>query len=153
MKVIVCDKCFNIPKITIANKNQIELECSICNTIESLNLEYFNRFINIKENDDLFKLPKCNYSKNHSAQAILYCFKCSKYLCNDCLNIHNEIFEERGHITIKQKMNHQYHCRKKGHEENVLNYFCTKCNNYLCCFCKCEHPKEYKYDFGDDESK
>ena len=72
MKVIVCDKCFNIPKITIANKNQIELECSICNTIESLNLEYFNRFINIKENDDLFKLPKCNYSKNHSAQAILY---------------------------------------------------------------------------------
>ena len=153
MKVIVCDKCFNVPKITIINKNQIELECSICNSISPLDLDYFNRFINIKENDDLFVLPKCNYCKNHSSPANLYCFKCSKYICNDCLSNHEQIFEGKGHITIKQKISHQYFCKKEKHEENILNCFCTKCNNYLCCDCKCEHENYNKYNFSDDEDK
>ena len=153
MKVIVCDKCFNIPKITIVNTNQIQLECSTCNTILSFELDYFNRFINIKENDDLFKLPDCNYIKNHSAKAILYCFKCGKYICNNCLNNHNDIFEGKGHITINQKISHQYFCKNHGIEENRFFCFCTKCNNYQCYECKCEHQNEDKYYFNNDEIK
>ena len=151
MKVIVCDKCFNIPKITIINKNQIQLDCSICNSISSLDLDYFNRFITINENDDLFVLPKCNYNKNHSSPANLYCFKCGKYICKDCLTNHEQIFEGKGHITIEQKISHQYYCEKEKHEENILNCFCIKCNSYLCCDCKCDHDDWYKYNFSDED--
>ena len=148
MNLIVCDKCFNIPKIIIINKNKIELDCQICNNISSLDIEYFNKFINVNENDELFTLPNCNY-RNHEAQSILYCFKCNKYLCNDCLNRHNEMPQGREHTTIKQKISHQYFCSKRGHEENILNRFCLKCNNYLCCDCKCEHKENDKYLFDD----
>ena len=102
MKVVVCEKCFNIPKIIIKNKNEIQLECQTCKSINLSPIDYFNRYININEKDDLYSLPYCNF-KEHNEKAILYCFKCNKYLCNDCLRNHNAIFKEKGHITIKQK--------------------------------------------------
>ena len=148
MKVIICENCFNIPKITINNKNEIQLECQTCKSITHSPIDYFNRYINIKENDDLFALPNCNFT-DHLEKAILYCFKCGKYLCNDCLKNHNAIFKEKGHITIKQKINHKYFCDKQGHEENILNRFCLKCNKYLCCDCKCEHKDNDIYNFNN----
>ena len=152
MKVIVCEKCFHIPKITIANKNQIQLECQNCNSNISSDINYFNKFIKVNENDDLFTLPNCNF-KNHQVKSIIYCFKCGKYLCNDCLNNHNEIFQGNGHITIKQKIYHQYFCEKKDHKENILNRFCLKCNNYLCYNCKCEHNEKDMYIFNNIENE
>ena len=148
MKVVVCEKCFNIPKIIIKNKNEIQLECQTCKSINLSPIDYFNRYININEKDDLYSLPYCNF-KEHNEKAILYCFKCNKYLCNDCLRNHNAIFKEKGHITIKQKINHKYFCENEGHEENILNRFCTKCNKYLCCDCKCEHNGNDIYNFNN----
>ena len=112
MKIIVCEKCFSIPKITIINSLEVELECQTCKTNKIYKFDYFKRFINIKENDDLFDLPNC-YKKKHSSKANIYCFKCNKYLCNDCLESHNEFFEGEKHDTINQKINHQYFCTKK----------------------------------------
>ena len=107
MKIIVCEKCFSIPKITIINSIEVKLECHICNTNILYKIDYFNKFININENDDIFALPNCS-KKNHSSKAILYCFKCNKYLCKDCFKLHNEFFEEERHDTIKLKINFQY---------------------------------------------
>ena len=103
MKIIVCDRCFNIPKLIIINKKEVKFSCENCDRTLTLNLEYFDRFRNANQNDDLFSLPNCNYIR-HNSRAVVYCFKCSKYLCNDCLNRHNEILIERGHITINQKI-------------------------------------------------
>ena len=89
-------------------------------------------------------------------KAILYCFKCGKYICDDCLKNHDEIYQGKGHITIKQKIYHQYYCTKKGHEENILNRFCLKCNKYLCCDCndcKKEHQNDDIYNFIDIENE
>ena len=152
MKIITCDKCFSIPKITIVNPNKIEVECSICKTVLPLEINYFKRFTN-NEKDNLFTLPNCNYNRNHISTAIEFCFKCNKYLCQECLNNHNETFEGQRHTTIKQRINHQFYCNKQGHEDNILNRFCTKCNNYLCSDCKCEHSDEYKDNFSIDENK
>ena len=153
MKIIVCETCFNIPKTTITNKHYVKLECSICNTTSNVELNYFNRFINVNENDDLFTLPNCNY-RNHESNAVLYCFKCDKYLCHNCLDSHNELYRNKGHITINQKLSHKYFCSKRFHEENILNSFCIKCNNYLCRDCKCNHIDRDKYNFeNDDENK
>ena len=152
MKIIVCDKCFTIPKIRIINRNEIKVECPNCRKIMPHGFNYFNKFINGNNNDDLFILPQCNFNRNHS-RAILYCFKCNKYLCQECSNIHNEAFQGKGHITISQRISHQYYCKKQGHEENILNRFCLKCEDYLCCDCRCSHSDEDKYYFNDDESK
>ena len=127
MKIIVCEKCYTIQKITILNRNQIKLEFPNCDSI-TLETEYFNKFIKVNEEDDLFILPNYNFKNNHLVKAILYCFKCGKYIYNDCLKNHDEIYQGKGHITIKQKIYHQYYCTKKGHEENILNRFCLKCN-------------------------
>lgn len=153
MKIIVCDRCFTIPKIRIINTNEIELECPNCKVIYPLDFDYFNIFKNENENDNLFRLPQCNYNLNHSSTAVLYCFKCNKYLCSNCSEVHNRVFQGERHITIKQKISHQYYCKKQGHQENILNRFCLKCDDYLCCDCKCEHSDKDKYCFDDDESK
>jgi hypothetical protein len=58
MKIIVCDRCFTIPKITIINKNEIKLECSNCKRIVYHGFDFFNKFINENDNDDLFILPQ-----------------------------------------------------------------------------------------------
>ena len=125
MKIIVCEKCFSIPKITIINSIEVKLECHICNTNILYKIDYFKKFININEKDDLFALPNCS-KKKHFSKAIIYCFKCKKYLCEDCLKFHDEFFEEEKHDTIKQKINFQYFCTKKGHEENKLIFFLLK---------------------------
>ena len=152
MKVIVCEKCFSIPRIVITNKNQIHLECQNCKSNIFYDIDYFNKFINVNENDDLFTLPNCNF-RNHSEKALLYCFKCNNYLCNKCLKDHDEIFQGKRHITIKQKIYHKYFCEKKGHEENILNRFCPKCNNYLCSDCECKCDDKDIYKFNDEENK
>ena len=151
-KVIVCEKCFNIPKITIKNQNVIQLECQNCNSNSFSPIDYFDKFININEKDDLLTLPNCNF-KDHLEQAVLYCFKCSKYLCKECLKNHDEIFKDKGHYTIKQKINHKYFCDMNGHEENILNRFCSKCNKYLCCDCKCQHIGNNIYNFDNIDNK
>ena len=40
MKIIVCEKCFSIPKITIINSLEVDLECQSCksNKIYFINL-------------------------------------------------------------------------------------------------------------------
>ena len=151
MKIIVCEKCFSIPKITIINSIEVKLECHICKTDILCKFDYFKKFININENDDLFALPICN--KNKHGKAIIFCFQCGKYLCEYCLKIHNDFFGEKKHDTIKQKIKHQYFCTKEGHEENKLKYFCLKCNNYLCSDCRCDHEDNHKYNFSIDENK
>ena len=156
MKIIVCEKCFTIPKITILNRNQMKLECPNCKSINPLEIEYFNKFIKVNEDDNLFTLSNCNYKNIHLVKAILYCFKCGKYICNDCLKNHDEIYQGKGHITIKQKIYHQYYCSKKGHEENILNRFCLKCNKYLCFDCndcKKGHQSDDIYNFVDIEKE
>lgn len=148
MKIIVCDRCFNIPKLTIINKKEVKCECENCNRQLTLSLGYFDIFRNANENNDLFALPNCS-SQNHNSRAVLYCFKCSRYLCNDCLNTH---IRGRGHITINQKISHKYFCPKRLHEDNVLNIFCKRCNNYLCRDCRCLHNNDDKYFFEDEEN-
>ena len=56
MKIIVCDKCFTIPKIRIINRNEIKLDVKIEKKIMPNGFNYFNKFINGNNYDDLFYL-------------------------------------------------------------------------------------------------
>ena len=139
-RIVICEKCYNIPKIIFLNKNKVSLECQNCKESQIKDISYFDKFIDKNiENEKLFDLQKCNYRENHEADSILYCFQCSRYLCKECLIIHNMTAIGIKHTTIKQKISNQYYCPKEGHEEYILDRYCTKCNIYLCSKCKCSH--------------
>ena len=153
MKVVICENCFNIPKITILNNSKVRIECEKCNESRIENTDYFDKFI--KDNHDkLFDLDKCNYD-NHVEEknSTLYCFQCNKYICKDCLdNIHNKS-RLQNHSTIKQKLLNEYYCKKLGHEEYILDHYCTKCKDYLCPKCKCEHKESDIFNFEKQDKK
>ena len=149
-RIVVCEKCKNIPKIILLNKSQIQIECQECNETNIKDFSYFQKFLSNNKNDDLFKLSKCTYNVKHKSTAKFYCFQCNKYFCNDCSKIHNSFFNEN-HKTINQNVSNQYYCKNKEHGEYILDRYCTKCKNYLCPRCKCEHKESYIYYFNSKE--
>ena len=152
-KIIICEKCFNIPKIVFLNKDEIQLDCKKCKETEIKDFSYFKKFTKNNEDNNLFALPNCDYKEQCKSESILYCFQCSKYICQKCFETHKEVPHRKNHLFVEQKIEHQYYCKKEGHEEYLLDRFCTKCENYLCSKCKCEHEDSEIFKFEHDEDK
>ena len=150
-KIIVCETCYKIPKLEIINQNEIKLECSTCGT-QIKNIAYFNKFkSNI--NDELNNMPKCNFiNNNHEANSILYCFQCSKYLCENCIKTHNISFERYNHLLINQRIKNNYYCNKDGHKDFILYKYCTLCRNYLCSQFHCNHDNANFFNFENAQN-
>ena len=152
--IIVCEKCFTIPEITILNKNTVEVKCQQCNDITKKDFSYFiNKYCKNIEEENLSDMPKCNYNKSHQLNSILYCFQCEKYLCEECINIHNISFEDKKHIFIKQRINNGFYCNKNDHNKFLKYQYCTLCKDYLCSQCKCKHSNKYIYNFEQNKYK
>ena len=150
--IITCEKCFSIPKITILKKNEVSISCPKCKASTIKDISYFDKFFKKLEEKAFVNLPKCSYNLEHKNKSDKYCFQCTKYLCKECIKIHNISFKDKNHILIGQKMENKYYCDKKGHTEYIYNRFCTKCNDYLCSKCKCEHGIQNIYVFDEIEN-
>ena len=156
MKIVVCEKCYDIPKIAILNNGKIKIECGNCQVSEIKEYHYFDKFIKNNNDDKLFDLGNCNFIEDHdkNQRSTLYCFQCEKYLCESCLkNIHDKNSKMRGHSKVKQKIKNDYFCRINGHEEYKLDRYCTKCNKYLCPKCRCDHQVSDIFNFENQENK
>ncbi len=72
-KIVVCEKCNNIPRIIIMSENKAQIECEKCNSSEIKDFSYFDRFRNEndKNNQFLNDMPNCNFNKNHETKSIL----------------------------------------------------------------------------------
>jgi hypothetical protein len=151
-KIITCEECFNIPKIIIKTKSKVLIECQKCKNSKIKDISYFDKFIYAKK-DNFPELPKCSYNEAHESQSIKYCFQCTKYLCDKCIDIHKISFKDKTHILIDQKMDNQYYCDKEGHNEYIFDRYCNKCETYLCSQCKCEHNEQDIYNFVEPKSK
>ena len=75
---------------------------------------------------------KCSSKKHSDIDAIIYCQKCKKYMCNKCQNYHSELFEEHK-TTNLNNINDIFieTCKEKNHI-NKLEFFCKE-HNTLCC--------------------
>ena len=75
---------------------------------------------------------KCSSKKHLDIDAIIYCQKCKKYMCNKCQNYHSELFEEHK-TTNLNNINDIFieTCKEKNHI-NKLEFFCKE-HNTLCC--------------------
>ena len=154
-KIVVCENCHNIPRITILNENKVQIECQKCNTSEIKDFSYLNKYMKPSKEDILFTMPRCNYNKDHEETSIIYCFQCSKYLCEKCNELHNSINQGKKHYNINQKIENQYYCSIKGHQEYILDSYCIKCKVYLCSQCKINHNRNNHkiYEFNEKNIK
>jgi len=75
---------------------------------------------------------KCSSKKHSDIDAIIYCQKCKKYMCNKCQNYHSELFEEHK-TTNLNNINDIFieTCKEKNHI-NKLEFFCKE-HDTLCC--------------------
>ena len=125
-KIIICEKCYNIPKITFLNYNKINIECSKCRTSTTKDISYFDKFKFSKNDKNVFDLPNCSYNEDHednSNTAIKYCINCEEYLCEDCLKEHNKSFKNP-HTLIDQTIKNDMYCKKEGHDNKKFNIYC-----------------------------
>ena len=140
-------KCFNIPQITFLSKNNILIECPKCQDPNIKDISYFDKYILDKEESP--ELPQCSFNEEHNSKSKKYCFQCTKYLCEKCIETHNISFKGKFHILISQRIKNQYYCKKDGHHEYICNRYCKECKEYLCSECSCTHPEKSIYIFDD----
>ena len=151
-KIIICEKCYTIPKITFLTNTKIKIECSECKASLNKDISYFDKFIKFKGDKILSELPTCTFDEEHKCSSIKYCFNCEKYLCEECLKKHIELYKDK-HTLITQKIKSNIICKKKGHNEYKFDKYCTQCEDYLCPSCKCEHEDRYYYLGDPDKEK
>ena len=77
--------------------------------------------------------------------AISYCDICKIYICNKCLNHHNELFKNHKLYNLDKNSDKIIIdiCREKDHERK-LEFYC-KNHNILCCVCCISKLKIKKY--------
>ena len=100
-----CPKCFLIPSLSLIienNEHKIEYEC------ESLHkgILSFDKFEKECSKYSLENI-ECSRCKNSRYEYLnlnyFYCFQCKNYLCNKCINAHDEKLKEKHfHISIEK---------------------------------------------------
>jgi len=78
------------------------------------------------------KKKKCFKKAHKDIDAISFCQECNIYVCNKCLNLHIELFEN--HQTNNLERNQELFidkCKEKNHLHK-LEFYC-KNHNSLCC--------------------
>ena len=150
------DGCFRTSAKTGKNVNEAItfLINNITNRLDNLNLtEEKFRSMNIKrqliseqnveeseESEELSdQIKKCYNYTHKDTDATNYCYKCQIYLCDECGECHNNLFENHQIDTLDQKTNEKFIglCKEKKHNLK-LEYYC-KTHNELCCgLCICK---------------
>ena len=85
---------------------------------------------------------KCSLKKHENIDAISYCIECKVFMCNKCLNYHNEFLENHHKYNLNEKFEEIFTglCKEENHK-NELEYFC-KNHNKLCCLACISKIKE-----------
>lgn len=76
---------------------------------------------------------KCSLKKHSEIDAISFCVECNVYMCNKCLNYHNEFLENHHKYNLDKHLDEIFTgiCKEENHKKE-LYYYC-KTHNILCC--------------------
>ena len=81
------------------------------------------------------KQIKCSLKKHFDIRAVKFCTECNKYMCNKCLQLHSDLFDNHQLFNIQQNDNNTNFFTglcKEEHHSLKLEYFCHS-HKTLCC--------------------
>ena len=147
--LFLCPKCLkNIPlffSFDIDDKKDIYLNydcyCNDKNNIQSIKL---SELINIWKNKT-FNIGKCN---SHSTEG-KFCPKCKKWLCPECIKVHNDI--KGSHANLLSKIEILFNKNCNIHNKKC-NGFCNTCYNEICSACAGYFNDGHKKYTHEDQS-
>ena len=131
-EIFLCPKCFKKIPLFISfdiqkEKNDniiINYLCSCDKNFQSINLEdLLNSWKNKKHVSS-----KCN---SHSKEG-KYCLKCDRWLCPDCILVHNDIKNSHKDLIAKNEIFLNDKCEE--HKKTKIGYCCT-CYKQICSTC------------------
>ena len=149
-----CPKCFLIPSLSLItenNEHKIEYECEN----QHKGILSFDKFIKECLKFNLENIACLTCKKNRVENMNLnyfYCFQCKNYLCNKCVNVHDEKLKEKHfHIIPIEKVDG--FC---SHHYNSFSQYCSNHKRNLCGFCDNEEHKDCKFlkmdQFSENET-
>ena len=92
----------------------------------------------------------CSFKNHNEVESISFCSRCQIYMCNKCLNHHENIFEIHPVIKINELKNEIFtgYCQEENHI-NKLEFFCKNHNQLCCVSCICKIQKKGKGQHKD----
>ena len=157
---IFCLECLNNIARTSARHGKIK--CPLCQievaVPESGTLETLPSCFYLKNLLDILAIKECSTSKvtcgncEKKSEEASYCFHCSGFWCNACLDAHNILRANRDHRVLVLKdfeerdfemvLKRPAFCQKGLYEKEVLKFYCTVCEIPVCQNCvTVEHAK------------
>ena len=157
---IFCLQCLNNLARTSARYGKIK--CPLCQREVAVpgsgTLETLPNCFHMKNLLDILAIKECNKAKvtcgncETKREEAAYCFHCGKFWCNDCLNGHNILRENKEHRVLaltdfedkdfEHVLKRPVFCQKELHDKEVLKFYCKECNVPVCQTCVIvEHNK------------
>ena len=132
-ELFLCPKCFKkIPllmsfHIINAQNNKINVNyvCSCDKELQSINLS--DLLTKWKDNKNISS--KCN---SHSVEG-KYCLKCNRWLCPDCIVVHEDIKSSHKDLMTKNELILNNKCNEHN-KKNKIGFCCT-CYKEICSTC------------------
>ena len=82
---------------------------------------------------------KCYYNEHSEQNAINYCFRCKKFLCETCSTDHYSVNPNHNLFSVDKDLNLYFtgFCTEANHP-NKLEYYCNTHNHLICAACLCK---------------
>ena len=150
---IFCLQCLNNLARTSARGGKIK--CPLCqrevDIPESGTLDTMPNCFHMKNLLDILAIKECDTAKvtcgncEMKRKEASYCFHCGKFWCNDCVNAHNILRENREHRILALKdfkdkdfedvLKRPIFCQREFHDKKILKFYCKDCDIAVCKTC------------------
>ena len=150
---VFCLQCLN--NLARTSTRYGKIKCPLCQrevaVPESGTLETLPNCFHMKNLLDILAIKECNNAKvtcgncETKREAASYCFHCGKFWCNDCLNGHNILRENKEHRVLaltdfedkdfEDVLKRPAFCQKELHDKEVLKFYCKECDIPVCQIC------------------
>ena len=81
---------------------------------------------------------KCSSKDHEKIDAVSYCRKCEIYMCNKCLKLHSQLFQNHQLFSLEKDQEiFTGLCQEKEHNSQLI-FFCKTHNKLCCAICICK---------------
>ena len=128
-KVLRCEKCFMLKKVTIEpNYPQTNVSCECSCGIKKESIVEFTKEL---QKEEQYKI-KCNFCGKEPKYPS-YCTGCRRTYCSTCIKSHDTKIETRSPHLVIDSYKYDFYCSK--HQDDLVSAYCMGCNLNICQKC------------------